>query len=213
MAKVGLTVVGFSFINTVCFQSAATAVTFFFNFDKTSRLDSPTGADATTPPFVGRGTFSFDGEVENGTFSLSSLLNYNFNFEFDKGSTFKNSDIITPINEVLIIITSIPSGHQVKFSNTVLSNSSGGPGSINFLNSSGGYLSFEPPGIGNLDLYFITAPGREGEYTGNYEGTVKTIETIPEPTSNLGLLSLSILGTGTLVKRKLQQKHEFKGKI
>lgn len=106
--------------------------------------------DTHTPPFVGSGTFSFDGIAADGVFLLQNVSNFNFDFSFS-GDSFTNDDIETPLEEILIIISE--SGTQVNFSNT---GDLSGPseGSIDFFNGNNNAeltLSFEPDGG---DLYF-----------------------------------------------------------
>ena len=125
---------------TLC--TAASGLTFDFEFDNT--------IDATvTAPLVGTGTFTFDGDVSDGTFPLNSLPNYDFDFEFDGARLFGTADIVTPIGNILVQISTVGSTRFVTFGG-----SGGGPfgGSIDFSDASG-TLSFQP-NFGSL--FFVT---------------------------------------------------------
>ena len=162
------------------------ALTFDFSFD-----NSPNGT--VTDPIVGTGTFSFDGDPGNGTFALASLANYNFSFNFNNGLSFTNTDISTPVADVLVRIATNGTDRVVNFGG-----SRTGPftGSIDFTNASGG-LSFEPD-FGTL--YFNT-----GGNFGTYQGIISQNPTpVPEPTSMLGLLAASLVGVVAKSKKQAQ---------
>jgi hypothetical protein len=109
------------------------ALTLDFTFDNT-----PNGT--VTDPIVGTGTFSFDGDIVDGTVALTSLANFDFSFNFVNGSSFTNTDISTPLANVLVNIATIGSDRFVKFGGL-----RGGRfgGSIDFFNASN-FLTFEP---------------------------------------------------------------------
>ncbi|MBD2694026.1 hypothetical protein [Anabaena catenula] len=86
----------------------AQALVFNFQFDNT--LDG-----TITPPIVGTGTFSFDGDLGDGTFALTFLPNYNFSFNFG-GDTFTNGDIVGDHDLVYAIISTSGSDRFVNFS-------------------------------------------------------------------------------------------------
>lgn len=160
----------------------AQALSFGFNFDNTI-------GGGVTPPFVGTGTFSFDGSVADGTYSLLDLTNFDFSFSFGT-DTFANSDIATPLSEILVLISN--SGQQANFSNINLFGSGPFIGSIDFLNlsnSSETRLSFEPPGLlrfgGNLDLYFTDS------FFGNYTAPAPATA-IPTPALLPGLIGMGV---------------------
>lgn len=127
----------------------AHALSFDFLFD-----NSPDGT--LTPPIVGTGTFSFDGDPGLRDFALTSLPNFNFLFDIDT-SSFSNADSVTPLDNVLVRISQIGSDFSVSFGG-----SQGGPnnGSIDF-NNAGDVLSFQPD-FGNL--YFSNPT--EGQFFG-----------------------------------------------
>ncbi|WP_287242378.1 MULTISPECIES: PEP-CTERM sorting domain-containing protein [unclassified Okeania] len=120
------------------------------------------------------------------------------------GDTFTNTDIVTPLEEVLAIISTSESDRFLNFSNINPSGSGDFGGSIDFINfnnSSETVLSFEPPGFeGNLDLYFTDS------YFGNYQASIKvnddTVQSTPEPASVFGLLAFGAIGAGSKLKRK-----------
>ncbi|MFB2936251.1 PEP-CTERM sorting domain-containing protein [Aerosakkonemataceae cyanobacterium BLCC-F154] len=169
-------------IGTLTLKSEA--LTFDFKFDSTP--------DATvTDPLVGTGTFSFDGDPGDGTFALTSLSNFNFSFNIG-GNSFTNTDIATPLVNILVNIGTNGSDRFVNFGG------SGGPfgGSIDFLNTNS--LSFQP-GFGSL--YF------SGANFGTYQGIVQAdVTPVPEPSTILGLLGLSL---GALVAKNKKQAEEL----
>ncbi|QSJ15561.1 PEP-CTERM sorting domain-containing protein [Nostoc sp. UHCC 0702] len=157
------------------------ALTFDFQFDNT-----PDGT--VTPPFVGTGTFSFDGDPGNGTFALTSLPNFNFSFNVN-GNSFTNTDILTPVANILAKIETNGSDRFVNFGG-----SGGGffGGSIDFRNAN--FLTFQP----NFGSLYGTTGG-----FGTYQGIVpKDVTPVPEPASILGLLGLSL---GALVAKNKKQ--------
>jgi hypothetical protein len=163
------------------------ALTFDFSFDNTF--------DGTvTPPIVGTGTFSFDGDPGNGTFALTSLANYNFSFNFLNGSSFTNTDISTPVANVFVAIQDNGTDRFVNFGGA-----GGGPfiGSLDFINASGG-LSFQP----NFGTAYFTTRGGFGTYQGIVPADVTPV---PEPASILGLLGLSLGALMANNKRKVNQ--------
>ncbi|MBH8565375.1 PEP-CTERM sorting domain-containing protein [Nostoc sp. CENA67] len=160
------------------------ALTFDFQFDNTP--------DATvTSPFVGTGTFSFDGDPGNGTFALTSLANFNFSFNVN-GNSFTNTALATPVANILARIGTNGSDRFINFGG-----SGGGPfnGSVDFVNAS--YLSLQP-GFGSL---YFSAAG-----FGTYQGIIRpNVTPVPEPGSILGLLGLSL---GVLLAKNKKQAQE-----
>jgi hypothetical protein len=131
-------------------SAPAHALVFEFQFDNAGNglpLD---------PPIVGSGSFGFDGDPGVGSFALTSLGNYTFDFLFDDGNAFGNADITTPASEVLVLISQNENTYNLRFSNT---NPFGGghyDGALDFDNGSS-TLTFEPPAFGgNLDMYIKT---------------------------------------------------------
>jgi hypothetical protein len=179
----------------IAFASApAHALVFQFQFDNCLCVGDELPLD---PPIVGSGSFSFDGDPGVGTFALTSLPDYTFSFLFDDGNTFGNSDIATPLNEVLVLISQAGNTYDLKFSNT--NPFGGGPdgGSIDFDNSVD-YLSFEPPGYEeDLDLYFTD------QYFGNYSATAP----IPvQPRAVPGPLPLIGVGAAFAWSRRMRRR-------
>lgn len=161
------------------------AVTFDFQFDNTF--------DGTvTAPIVGAGTFSFDGDIADGTFALTSLANFDFSFNFVDGSSFTNTDIATPLANILVKVATIGSDRFVNFGG-----SGGGPrlGSIDFSNAN--FLTFQP----NFGSLYGSTSGF-GTYQGIEPADV-TPTPVPEPGSMLGLLGLSLGGLVAKNKKKL----------
>jgi len=163
------------------FTPEAQALSFDFRFDNT-----PNGT--VTPPVVGTGTFSFDGDPGVGDFALTSLTNYQFAFNFG-GNLFGNADITTPLANVLVRIAGSPGARSLNFGGAGGGNFGG---SLDFLNSSG--LSFQP-NFGQL--YFTTTGG-----LGTYEAIEATDDPTPIPTP---ALLPGLVGMGVAALRKRQQ--------
>ena len=84
------------------------------------------------------------GTPERAPSRLNRFLTIRFCFRFDDGNAFGNADIITPLSEVLVLISQTGNTYDLKFSNTdpsVLGGSLFG-GSIDFDNTLS-VLSFE----------------------------------------------------------------------
>ena len=171
-----------STIGLLSLVSQANALTFSFNFDNT--FD-----DTISEPFVGTGTFRFDGDPGDGTFDLESLPNFDFDFNFENGLIFSNEDIVTPLEEVLVIVSSTENERRVQFSNINPVGSTILFGSIDFIDFDNQIaLSFEPPAFGgNLNTYAAFAG--QNQTLGTYKGVA-----VPEFNSNLSLLGLGVLG-------------------
>ena len=191
MKKILLT----SVISAIALSSVpfkANALTFDFDLDDT--FD-----DTLSEPFVGTGTFSFDGDLEDGTYALETLENFDFNFSFTDGSTFTNADILTPPEEALVIISTTETERRVQFSNVNPFGSTELVGSLDFANfDNQTFLSFEPPGIGgDLNLYAAN------EILGTYNGVAVSdtnngsgATPVPEFNSPGALLGIAALGVG-----------------
>jgi len=125
--------------------SPAGAVSFTFDFDNRG-LSAPPPA---TPPFVGTGTVTLATDPGPGTFALNSLGGFSMSFVFGTdtfaASDSSNSEITTPLSQVLVILTSVPGGENLQFSNTQSSGGGALGGSLDFTNPSGRLLTFEPP--------------------------------------------------------------------
>ena len=104
-----------------------------------------------------------------GTFSLTSLPNYDFEFFFAGGTTFTTADITTPVANVEVAISLLGSDFSVNFGG---SGGGEGSGSIDF-NNGGNELSFQPD-FGSLY--------RLNESIGTYQG----ITPVPGPLPLLG---------------------------
>ena len=144
-------------------------------------------------PVVGTGTFSFNGTNGDGTYLLSSLTNYTFNFTVD-GFTFTNSSIDT-VNLADVEVVIYDGGTNFYFDTSCSASGCYGPydGSLDFTNASGNLLSTEPNFIGPTPLneYFAAASASAPKSSSGYYGTsIPSATPEPEP--------LFLLGTGLL---------------
>ena len=150
---------------------------FFFQFDNVADL-------TVSPPLVGTGTFSFDRDPGIGTFPLLSLGAFSMSFSFVNGETFTEANIVTPLDEVLVVLTPAGRGRRLQFSNFFHFGGGELGGSIDLFNFNNfDTLTFEPPGFGaGLNLYVTEL------YSGDYFAT--DVAATPEPAS------WALLGTG-----------------
>ncbi|MEM7311559.1 MAG: hypothetical protein AAF497_00265 [Planctomycetota bacterium] len=162
-------------------SSPGKASTFEFSFD--NNPDDQTVAD----PFVGTGSMSFNETLSDGTYPLLDLTDLEINFQFGS-DVFKNVDIVTPLDEVLVVISD--NGQSLNFSNVNGYGSGQFIGSIDFINPQNQStlgLSTEPPDFGgNLDLYLTVDATGYPQYFGNYGATL-----VPEPyTATMAFLAM-----------------------
>lgn len=139
------------------------------------------------PPLVGTGSFTFATDPGDGTFALTSLGAFSMSFMFGP-VTFTETDITTPLGEILVVLSSMGLDRRAQFSNNDPSGFGNGGfnGSIDFVAGTD-FLSFEPPGFGGtLDLYILDGTV---DAFGNYLGQL-TAAAVPEP----GLLPLMGIG-------------------
>jgi hypothetical protein len=98
--------------------SSAGAVTFTFEFDDRGIFAPP----PALPPFVGTGTVTLATDPGPGTFALNSLGPFSMSFVFGtntfSASNASTSEITTPLSQVLVALTSVPGGENLRFSNT-----------------------------------------------------------------------------------------------
>jgi hypothetical protein len=171
---------------------ADAGIVFNFAFDNGGLGESP----PAMPPFVGSGTFTIANDPGNGTFLLNSLSGFSASFLVGSDQ-FTTADIQTPLNQIEVVLTSTAMGQRLQFSNT---NSFGtGPeaGSIDFINSSGAALTFEPPGYGGLNSYQEFGPMNSSQLAGDYQGLA-----VPEPPSAILALIGGLVATGAGLLRR-----------
>ncbi|HEY9877960.1 MAG TPA: PTPA-CTERM sorting domain-containing protein [Leptolyngbyaceae cyanobacterium] len=176
------------------------AASFSFQFDDTFDF-------TLTDPIVGTGTFSFDSDLGDGSYALTSLPNYLFSFNID-GHVFGNIDIVTPLSEIFVEI--LDSGKRVAFSNINPIGSGPFAGAIDFISSNNKGLSFEPPGLrpGQTPTLYQLSGLSISPVFGTYVGTsTPTPEPIPEPTPVL-LPYLIAMGVAALRKKGKQEPVE-----
>lgn len=149
--------------------------------------------NVTGDPVVGTGTFSFNGTYGDGTYLLSNLTSYNFNFTVD-GFTFTNSSIDT-VNLTDVEVVIYDGGTNFYFDTSCSTSGCYGPqgGSLDFTNASGNVLSTEPnyAGPAPLNEYYASASSSAPNSSFGYYGTsIPGATPEPEP--------FFLLGTGLL---------------
>lgn len=165
---------------TLAAATSAEAALFNFSFDN-NFLDGTLSA-----PIVGTGTLSFSGNATAGTTVwLSSLSNLAISFSFGS-QTFDESDIATPLANVLVQFTSSGTDVLANFGGL-----GGGPfgGSLDFT-TPGSSLSFQPD-FGSL--YFQ-------DTFGDYRGVLANTGAVPEPGS-IALIGLALVAAGAARRR------------
>jgi hypothetical protein len=105
-----------------------------------------------------------------------------------------NSEITTPLSQVLVVLTSVPGGENLQFSNTLPAGTGAQQGSLDFTNPSGASLTFEPPDIGQGLIHY--QEGASLQLQGVYFGTDVTQTPLPAalPLFATGLAALGLLG-------------------
>jgi hypothetical protein len=160
---------------------------FAFQFDI-----SPDGV--VLPPNAGTGLFSFANDPGDGTHLLTSLGAFDISFAFGE-DTYIEADIVTPLSEVLVILSRIGSVRRLQFSNINPFGSGPFNGSLDLVNSANHTLSFEPPGFGlGLSLYSESTQPMQF-VSGDYQASQ-----IPEPTSFV-LIATVIAGLVVFARR------------
>src|SRR4051812_43251188 len=66
---------------------------------------------------VGSGSASFAADPGDGTFALASLGPFVLSFAFDDGAAFTEADIVTPLSEVLVVLSTTGTTRRLQFSN------------------------------------------------------------------------------------------------
>ncbi|MEM7311558.1 MAG: PEP-CTERM sorting domain-containing protein [Planctomycetota bacterium] len=176
-------------VGLVLLASSLPAATYEFDFDN---VDD----GVVSAPFVGTGFISFDQDLPDGTHAYSKLTNVSIGLAFGD-DVFKEIDIVTPLDEILVVISN--HGNNLNFSNSNEFGTGDFNGAVDFVNldnQSSLALSTEPPGTGgNLDRYGTIDEYGYPQFFGNYGATL-----VPEPASEI--LLLMSLGIGFLFVRR-----------
>jgi hypothetical protein len=116
--------------------------------------------------------------------------------------TFTEADILTPLSEVLVILSAPGPLRRLQFSNINSFGSGPNAGSLDLINATGDNLTFEPPGFGfGLNLYSESSQPNQfpsGDYLASQ---------IPEPAS-LVLLATGI--PGLMAFARARQRRSFR---
>ncbi len=149
----------------------AQAITFNFDFDNTG-VNGPAGTP--TPPIVGTGTLSVNGDLAAGDYDVTTLAGLDISFTFDAVS-FTENDIDTTSEAYLRIAGTGDDRTALFYTPLALGNGCAG-GAVDFLSGSD-CLSTGPSGF--TGKFFLAS---EITLSGNYLGTV-----VPEPVSSVPL--------------------------
>jgi hypothetical protein len=117
-------------------------------------------------------------------------------------SNASTSEITTPLSQVLVALTSVPGGENLRFSNTQSFGGGAQGGSLDFTNTSGNFLTFEPPGFGQGLFHYQEGPDGITQLSGVYLGT----SAVPIPNVGAGLPGLILAGGGLLAWWRRRQK-------
>jgi hypothetical protein len=171
-------------MTTLAFCGSLSAqTTFHFEFDDNS-------LPGIQPPIVGTGAFTFATDPGDGTFPVSDLGAFTMDFNFTDGESFNQSDIVSKLSQLLVVITGTGSSQRLQFSDTG-PNNGGGPyhGSLDLMSGSD-YLAFAPATSPGLEEYIVGRIGIEGHsHSGDY------LATTPDHGSTFWLLGI---GCGAL---------------
>jgi hypothetical protein len=172
---------------------AGADATFTFEFDNQGLA----GSLPLVPPIVGTGTVTLATDPGPGIFALNSLGGFSMSFVFGtdtfSASNSSNSEISTPLFQVVVILTSVPGGENLQFSNTQSNGGGSQAGSLDFTNPSGQILTFEPPAFGRGLIHY--AEGVSFQNEGVYLGTNASV---PGPIAGAGLPGLILAGGALL---------------
>jgi len=142
---------------------AMAGMVFQVGFDNTFDI----GAIDATPPYVGSGELSFDNNLADGSYLLTSLSNLSFSFTIG-GETWTEADSVffDPDTEIVIFNT----GRRFYFNG--VGNSTPEGGSFDVINSNSHILTFEPNDFAAPPFTLYVTP----DYFGNFGS-------IPEPST------------------------------
>lgn len=160
------------------------ALTIDFQFDNT--FDS-----FLSPPIVGTGTLTFDGDPGNGDYALTSLANYAFDFNFGSVN-FGTVDLQTTISSIIVRIGDNSGARYALFESD---RSGPANGSLDFLSGITG-LSLEPS-FGTRYGFDADIRTEDRDFSGNFAD----IAPVPLPATGILLLA-SLSGMGLLARRR-----------
>ena len=188
---------GLVFLFTLFFSFGVNAATYDIYFDDNlnGTIDSP------PPPYVEKGTFSFFGDVTNGTtYILADLkardsfsFSFSFSFDFNNGEIiFTEDNIKTPADQVNVIISD--SGQELRFEEI------GSP--LNY----GGSLEFEKDDtyvltFGNqYDSSYLTTYMLAGNGTTIFYADYIAVKAVPVPAA-IWLLGSGLAGLAVMRRK------------
>lgn len=190
---------------------ASASSIFDFQFDNQGLNSGTLNSDGPlSGSIVGTGTFTSPIDLTAGTYQLSALAGFTFDFTFSNGASFTQANISTAdptLAGIGVKITGSGSNERLFFTESPGSSAQGTLGGALDLVNGSNALTFEPTIVGG-NFAYQELSGTTVNYSGRYLGlaaasTPPVTSVTPEPAS-FALLLTGISGLG-LTKRRFRR--------